>query len=148
MGGFDNEDGVIKVKDSTGKVCVTIDSTGINVNNNFKVSMDGNIEAVSISGGALQQFSDLVDQSDAMSKAQEAIEKAQEAADTANQAARTAQQTADTANKAASDAKSAADSAAKNASDLATDVGNTYDTLKAHEGWIADLQQRVAALGG
>lgn len=123
MGGKDNKNGVIQIKDSSGTVRITLDVDGINVNDNFKVDMSGNIEAVSISGDAIQQISDIIDNSEAMKTAKKAIQTAQNAASLAKQAADKAQQTADTANSAAATANSAA-SAAASAADKAQSAAN------------------------
>jgi hypothetical protein len=154
MGGFDNINGAIYVKDSNGKTKITIDMNGINVNDNFKVTMDGNIEAVSISGGALTQFSDLVDNSSAMKTAKEAISKAQSAAstaqsaaETANSAASTAQNTANTANSAASAAKSAADKAQKAIDDAQTSITFSYNAVVKHNTWFNQVSSQLQALG-
>ena len=161
MGGYDNKNGVIKIKDSSGIVRVTLDVDGINVNDNFKVDMSGNIEAVSISGNAIQQISDIIDNSEAMKKAKQAIQlaqsaanKAQQAADTAAGAAATAQQTAATANQAASaaasaaaTAKSAADKAQQTADGLKTTVTNINDTIIPDiNNAIQSVANRVTAL--
>lgn len=140
MGGYDNKNGVIQIKDNKGVVRITLDVDGINVNDNFKVDMSGNIEAVSISGDAIQQISDIIDNSEAMKKAKQAIQlaqsaanKAQQAADTAASAAATAQQTANTANQAAATANqaaSAAASAAATAKSAADKAQQTADGLK------------------
>lgn len=123
MGGLNNTNGVIQIKDSDGIVRITLDVEGINVNDNFKVDMGGNIEAVSISGDAIQQISDIIDNSEAMKTAKKAIQTAQNAASLAKQAADKAQQTADTANSAAATANSAA-SAAASAADKAQSAAN------------------------
>lgn len=147
MGGYDNKNGVIKIKDSSGIVRVTLDVDGINVNDNFKVDMSGNIEAVSISGDAIQQISDIIDNSAAMKKAKQAIQLAQSAAEKANSAASAAaeaaslaqsaankaQETANTANSAAATANSAASaaaSAAATAQSAAEKAQQTADGLK------------------
>lgn len=90
MGGYDNKNGVIQIKDSNGTVRITLDAKTYKRQRQFKVDMSGNIEAVSISGDAIQQISDIIDNSDAMKKAKQAINlrrvqpnKAQQAADTA-----------------------------------------------------------------
>lgn len=161
MGGYDNKNGVIQIKDSDGIVRLTLDVEGINVNNNFKVDMSGNIEAVSISGDAIQQISDIIDNSEAMKKAKQAIQLAQRAADTAQRAAETAQNaaetaqsTADTANSAArqaasaaATAKSAADTAQQTADGLKTTVININDTIIPDiNNAIQSVSNRVTAL--
>lgn len=147
MGGYDNKNGVIQIKDNKGVVRITLDVDGINVNDNFKVDMSGNIEAVSISGDAIQQISDIIDNSAAMKKAKQAIQLAQSAAEKANSAASAAaeaaslaqsaankaQETANTANSAAATANSAASaaaSAAATAQSAAEKAQQTADGLK------------------
>lgn len=147
MGGYDNKNGVIQIKDNKGVVRITLDVDGINVNNKFKVDMSGNIEAVSISGDAIQQISDIIDNSAAMKKAKQAIQLAQSAAEKANSAASAAaeaaslaqsaankaQETANTANSAAATANSAASaaaSAAATAQSAAEKAQQTADGLK------------------
>ena len=148
MGGYDNKNGVIQIKDSDGIVRITLDVDGINVNDNFKVDMSGNIEAVSISGDAIQQISDIIDNSAAMKKAKQAIQLAQSAAEKANSAASAAaeaaslaqsaankaQETANTANSAAATANSAASAAAsaaataQSAAETANETANIAKT--------------------
>lgn len=147
MGGVDNKNGVIQIKDAEGVVRITLDVDGINVNDNFKVDMSGNIEAVSISGDAIQQISDIIDNSAAMKTAKQAIQTAQSAASTAQQAAETAQQTANTANQAANTAasaaataKTAADKAQETADGLKTTVTNINDTIIPQiKTWISNI---------
>lgn len=156
MGGEDNTNGVICIKDSSGNIKITIDVDGINVNDNFKVDMRGNIEAVSISGDAIQQISDIIDNSEAMRTAKQAIAAAQSAADTANSAAAAAQSAADTANSAAATAQSAADTANKTAQQAEstanvanTTVKNLNDTIIPEiNRKLEEHEQRIAALGG
>jgi hypothetical protein len=161
LGGYDNVNGVFYVKDKDGVVRITEDVNGINVNNNFKVDMNGNIEAVSISGGAIDQFSQLIDDSQAMKTAKDAIATAQSAADTANSAAATAQSTADTANRAAAtaqsaadtansaaaDAKSAAEKAQKAINDSQTDITFSVNSVNTQNTWIRQLSSQIQALG-
>ena len=125
MGGVDNENGVIYVKNSSGAVCVTIDCNGININNGaFSVDMNGNvnanyINAFGITGNAASQFSQAVDDSEAMRLAKQAIASAQAAAEKANQ----------------------------NAQNTATHVANLNNTIIPDiNGTIQALQGRVAAL--
>lgn len=161
-GSKDNADGVIYVKNADGNIVITLDCNGINVNNAFKVGMDGTITAVAISGGAVDQFSQMIDDSNAMKTAKEAIkvakeaaDKAQKAADKAQEAADTAQSTADTANKAAATAQSAANTAneaAKKAQETAdvanTTVKNLNDTIIPQiKTWINQLSDQIKELG-
>lgn len=161
MGGYDNKNGVIQIKDNKGVVRITLDVDGINVNDNFKVDMSGNIEAVSISGDAIQQISDIIDNSEAMKKAKQAIQLAKNAAETAQRAAETAQSTADTANSAAATAnsaarqaanaaataQSAADKAQQTADGLKTTVTNINDTIIPDiNNAIQSVSNRVTAL--
>lgn len=154
MGGYDNKNGVIQIKDNKGVVRITLDVDGINVNDNFKVDMSGNIEAVSISGDAIQQISDIIDNSDAMKKAKQAIQLAKNAAETAQRAAETAQSTADTANSAATTANSAARQAANaaaTAQSAADKAQQTADGLKTtvtniNETIIPDINDAIQAV--
>lgn len=161
-GGSYNADGAIYIKDSSGNTKITIDVNGINVNNAFKVGMDGTITAVAISGGAVDQFSEMIDNSKAMKtakeaikKAKEAADKAQDAADKADAAAAKAQSTADTANTAAATAQSAAekaqsaaDTAQSTADGLKTTVNNLNDTIVPKiNGWIEQLSSQIKELG-
>lgn len=124
VGGSDNDDGVIYVKNSDGTTVIIINCNGINVNNAFKVDMEGKITAVAIDGDAVEQFSTMIDESDAMKKAKQAIKTAKDAADIAKGAADIAQETADTADKAASTAQDAADKA-QGAADKAQGAADT-----------------------
>lgn len=127
MGGIDNENGVIYVKNSKGAVCVTIDCNGININNGaFSVDMNGNvnanyINAFGITGNAASQFSQAVDDSEAMRLARQAIANAQSAANTA---------------------QAAADKANQNAQNTATHVANLNNTI------IPDINGTIRALNG
>lgn len=127
MGGIDNENGVIYVKNSNGAVCVTIDCNGININNGaFSVDMNGNvnanyINAFGITGNAASQFSQAVDDSEAMRLARQAIANAQSAANTA---------------------QAAADKANQNAQNTATHVANLNNTI------IPDINGTIRALNG
>jgi hypothetical protein len=162
MGGMDNENGVIYVKNAAGAICVTIDCNGININNGaFLVDMNGNvnannINAFGITGNAAAQFSQAVDNSEAMRLAKQAISDAADAANTANSAANQANSAANQANSAASQAQSAANQAqaAADAAQRSIDATNVHvanlnntiipdilSTLQAHE-------QRIASLGG
>lgn len=154
-GSKDNADGVIYVKNADGNIVITLDCNGINVNNAFKVGMDGKITAVAIKGGAIKQFSDLIDASDAMKLAKQAIETAQSAAETAQSAAETAQSTANTANTAAATAQKAADTAQKaantaqsTANTANTTVKNLNDTIIPQiKTWINQLSTQIKELG-
>ena len=170
VGDRDNSDGAIYVKNNSGSVVITIDCNGINVNNAFQVSMDGTITAVAISGGAVNQFSQMIDNSAAMQTARQAIQTAQSAADTANSAAAAAQSTADTANSAAATAQNAANtanSAAATAQNAANTANSTAESANSTanvanttvrnltETVIPDInsklqehERRIAALGG
>lgn len=119
MGGYDNENGVINVNNSEGKTVITIDCNGINVNNNFTVDTQGNIKAFSIGGNALSQFSNAIDNSEAMSLAKQAI----------------------------TDAANAASAAKKTAGDVEIHVNNINETIIPEiNGEISKLQVRVANL--
>ena len=175
-GGSENTDGRITIKDASGTVRITIDVNGINVNDKYKVGMDGNMEAISISGDAINQINDIIDNSEAMKTAKEAIkkakeaaeiaktaaekaqsaaDKAQETADTANEAAKTANAAASTANSAATEAKNAAE-AAKSAAEkaqtaidaLKVTVKNLNDTMVNDiNKWILQLSAQIQELG-
>lgn len=168
VGGTNNADGSITVMDGDGNIKITIDANGINVNNKFKVDMDGNMEAISISGDAVEQINDIIDNSEAMKtakdaikKASKAIDEAKEAADTAQKAADKAQETADIANSAATTANNAA-AAAKSAADAAQTAANkaqaAIDALKVTvtnlnnmvsqiNEWIKQLSTQIKELG-
>lgn len=127
IGGLDNENGVIYVKNSSGKVVIKIDCNGINVNDAFTVDMNGNIKAFSISGNAVNQFSQSVDDSEAMKLAKQAISDAASAATKAKEAADKAQSTAD---------------------GLKTTVDNLNDTIIPQiNGWIKQLSDQIKELG-
>ena len=175
-GGSENTDGRITIKDASGTVRITIDVNGINVNDKYKVGMDGNMEAISISGEAINQINDIIDNSEAMKTAKEAIkkakeaaeiaktaaekaqsaaDKAQETADTANEAAKTANAAASTANSAATEAKNAAE-AAKSAAEkaqtaidaLKVTVKNLNDTMVNDiNKWLLQLSAQIQELG-
>lgn len=134
MGGLDNENGVIYVKNSAGAVCVTIDCNGININNGaFSVDMAGNvnannINAFGITGNAASQFSQAVDDSEAMRLAKQAISDAAAAASAAQAAADKAQQSIDATNVHVANLNN-------------TIIPDINHKLEEHE-------QRIAALGG
>ncbi len=134
MGGLDNENGVIYVKNSAGAICVTIDCNGININNGaFSVDMAGNvnannINAFGITGNAASQFSQAVDDSEAMRLAKQAISDAAAAASAAQAAADKAQQSIDATNVHVANLNNT----------IIPDINNK---LQEHE-------QRIAALGG
>ena len=115
-----------------------------------------NINAFGITGNAAAQFSQAVDNSEAMRLAKQAISDAADAANTANSAANQANSAANQANSAASQAQSAANQAqaAADAAQRSIDATNVHvanlnntiipdilSTLQAHE-------QRIASLGG
>ena len=160
VGGSSNSDGKITVLDSSGRVRITIDVNGINVNDKFKVGMDGNMEAISISGNAIEQISDIIDASEAMKMAKKAIKAAKDAADAADKAAQVAheaadaaQRTANTANNAASTAQNAANTA-NNAASTAQSAANqanalakaAKDAADACNDGLVNLNGRVSAL--
>ncbi len=160
VGGSSNSDGKITVLDSSGRVRITIDVNGINVNDKFKVGMDGNMEAISISGNAVDQISNIIDDSDAMKMAKKAIKAAKDAADAADKAAQVAhkaadaaQRTANTANNAASTAQNAANTA-NNAASTAQSAANqanalakaAKDAADACNDGLVNLNGRVSAL--
>lgn len=160
VGGTSNNDGKITVLDSSGRVKITIDVNGINVNDKFKVGMDGNMEAISISGDAVSQISDIIDTSEAMKLAKQAIKAAKDAAATAQgaaekaqEAANTAQSTANTANQAATTAQNAANTA-NNAASTAQKVADqanalakaAKDAADACDRALRNLDDRVKAL--
>lgn len=168
VGGTDNADGSITVLDSSGSTNITIDVNGINVNDKFKIDMNGNMEAISISGDAVDQISDIIDSSDAMKTAKEAIktaqgaaetaqktaetansaaETAQEAAETAQSAAETAQGAAETAQKTAETANSAAETAQKTDDALGITVENLNNMVDKINGWIMQLDKQIKELG-
>jgi hypothetical protein len=161
LGGIDNVNGTIYIKDSKGVVRITEDVNGINVNDKFKVDMTGNIEAVSISGNAINQFNTLIQNSDAMKKANEAISIAQNAANTANQAANTANQAAQTAQRTANSANNTASSASNTASSASNtansayataesvrqNIQNIYNTDSQQNRWISQLSGQLRNLG-
>lgn len=155
IGGTNNADGKMEVLNASGTAIITIDCNGINVNNAFKVDMDGKITAVAITGGAVEQFSEMIDDSNAMKTAKQAIKTAKDAADIAKAAADTAQNTANTANNAANTAKTAADTAktaADTANTTATTAKNTVDNLNNTiipqiNGWINQLSTQIKELG-
>ena len=148
MGGLDNENGVIYVKNSAGAICVTIDCNGININNGaFLVDMNGNvnannINAFGITGNAAAQFSQAVDNSEAMRLAKQAISDAANAASTANSAA-------DQAQSAANQAQSAADAAQRSIDATNVHVANLNNTIIPDiNNKLQEHEQRIAALGG
>lgn len=157
MGGYDNKNGIIKIKDSSGIVRITLDVDGINVNDKFKVNMDGNMEAVSISGDAIQQISDIIDNSAAMKKAKQAIQLAQSAAEKANSAASAAaeaaslaqsaankaQETANTANSAAATANSAASAAASAAATAQSAAEKANETANISKTTVDNLVNTI-----
>lgn len=76
LGGHDNDNGVMEVRDASGKVCARINVSGINVNDKFTVSLDGKMKCVDgefegtiksknaeISGGSIKLHSDKTDTS-------------------------------------------------------------------------------------
>lgn len=46
LGGYDNDNGVMEVRDASGKVCARINVSGINVNDKFIVSLDGKMKCI------------------------------------------------------------------------------------------------------
>lgn len=94
---------------------------------NLKISADGTLTAMAISGKAVNQFSDMINNSNAMYKANQAISDAKSAANDASNAASKAQTTAD---------------------DLKTNIDNVYNTLKTHERWISELSSAFKAQHG
>lgn len=149
VGGQDNTDGAIYVKDGSNIVRITLDKNGINVNNAFSVDMSGTITAIGIKGNAVQQFSNMIEQSEAMRLAREAITAAQNAANTAGSAASQAQQAASTANGAAATAQKTAEQAASTANVANTTVTNlTQTVIPDINNSIENLSNRVSALGG
>lgn len=154
-GSKDNADGVIYVKNADGNIVITLDCNGINVNDAFKVGIDGTITAVAISGGAVDQFSQMIDDSNAMKTAKQAIQTAQSAAETAQSAAETAQSTANTANAAAATANAAAETA-QSAANTAQATANTANTTVTNlnetiipqiKTWISQLSTQIKELG-
>ncbi len=161
VGGTKNASGCITVLNSYGDIKLTIDVNGINVNDKFKIDMNGNMEAISISGDAIEQINDIIDSSEAMKTAKQAIKEANNAANTAKGAAETAQsaankaqETADIANSAADAANSAA-TAAKNAADKAqvaidalnVTVTNLNNMVNQINEWIKQLNVQIRELG-
>ncbi len=161
VGGTENVSGCITVLNSHGDIKLTIDVNGINVNDKFKIDMNGNMEAISISGDAIDQINDIIDSSEAMKTAKQAIREAnnaanmaKNAAETAQSAANKAQETADVANSAAATAGSAA-AAAKNAADKAqtaidalnVTVTNLNNMVNQINEWIKQLNVQIRELG-
>lgn len=94
---------------------------------NLKISADGTLTAMAISGKAVNQFSDMINNSNAMYKANQAISDAKSAANDASNAASKAQTTAD---------------------NLKTNIDNVYKTLKTHERWVNELSSAFKAQHG
>ncbi len=148
VGGTGNADGVITVLDGRGNTKITIDADGINVNDKFSVDMEGKMTAIEIDGAAVEQISDIIDNSDAMKKAKQAIKTAQDAADKANSAAGTAQSAAETAQGAAEKAQKAADAANKAIKETDRVVDNLNDVIIPKiNGWINQISAQLKNLG-
>lgn len=132
IGGYNNQDGSITIKNANGQPIITFNNEGVNVNNKaFFVDMQGNvygnyITAFGIQGDAVRQFSQSVDDSEAMRIAKQAISAAQTAADNAASAAARAQKTAD---------------------DLALHVKNINDGVTKQNTWINQLSSQIQELG-
>lgn len=132
IGGYNNQDGSITIKNANGQPIITFNNEGLNVNNKaFFVDMQGNvfgnyITAFGIRGDAVRQFSQSVDDSEAMQIAKQAISAAQTAASNAASAASRAQQTAD---------------------DLAAHVKNINDGVIKQNTWIQQLSSQIQELG-
>lgn len=139
IGGYNNQDGSITIKNSNGQPIITLNNQGIDVNNRaFYVDMQGNvyghyITAFGIRGDAVRQFSQSVDDSEAMRVARQAISTAQSAADGAAGAA--------------ASAASAAAKAQQTADNLATHVNNINDGVTKQNAWINQLSSQIQALG-
>jgi len=143
VGGSSNSDGKITVLDSSGRVRITIDVNGINVNDKFKVGMDGNMEAISISGNAIEQISDIIDASEAMKMAKKAIKAAKDAADAAAKAAQVAHEAADAAQRTANIANNAA-SIAQNAANTANNAASTAQSAANQANALAKAAKDAA----
>ena len=132
IGGYNNQDGSIAIKNSNGLPIITLNNQGIDVNNRaFYVDMQGNvyghyITAFGIRGDAVRQFSQSVDDSEAMRVAKQAISAAQTAANNAANAAAKAQQTAD---------------------DLSAHINNINEGVKKQNTWINQLSGQIQELG-
>lgn len=148
VGGTGNADGVITVLDESGNTKIKIDANGINVNDKFSVDMDGKMTAIEIDGTAVEQISDIIDNSAAMKKAKQAIKTAQDAANKANSAAGTAQSAAETAQDAAGKAQSAANTANDAIKETNKVVKNLNDTIIPRiNGWINQMSAQLKNLG-
>lgn len=147
-GGVNNENGTIEVRDSEGNTKIRIDVNGIDVNDKFFVDMEGNMTAISIDGDAVDQISDIIDNSDAMKKAKQAISTAKSAADTAQASANTAQSAANTAQSAAEAAQTAADTANSAIAATNTVVNNLNNTIIPQiNSWIKQMSTQLKNLG-
>lgn len=139
IGGYNNQDGSITIKNSNGQPIITLNNEGVNVNNKaFFVDMQGNvygnyITAFGIRGDAVRQFSQSVDDSEAMRVAKQAISTAQSAADSASGAA--------------AKAASAAAKAQQTADNLAAHVDNINNGVTQQNTWISQLSSQIQALG-
>lgn len=132
IGGYNNQDGSITIKNSNGQPIITLNNQGIDVNNRaFYVDMQGNvyghyITAFGIRGDAVRQFSQSVDDSEAMRVAKQAISAAQSAAGAAASAAAKARQTAD---------------------NLSAHVKNINNGVIQQNAWINQLSSQIKELG-
>lgn len=132
IGGYNNQDGSITIKNANGQPIITFNNQGLNVNNKaFYVDMEGNvyghyITAFGIRGDAVKQFSQSVDDSEAMRVAKQAISTAQSAADNAAGAAAKAQQAAD---------------------NLTAHVNNINNGVTQQNTWIRQLSSQIQELG-
>lgn len=132
VGGYNNQSGSVKIKNANGTVKIILDNNGINVNNKaFYVDMQGNlncrqITAFGISGDAVKEFSQTVDDSEAMALARSAIQAA-------SSAAAKAQEAANTANTAITN--------------INTHIGNINDSITRMNGWINQLSAQIKELG-
>lgn len=148
VGGTGNADGIITVLDGSGNTKITIDADGINVNGKFSVDMEGKMTAIEIDGAAVEQISDIIDNSEAMKKAKQAIKTAQGAADKAQSAAGTAQTAAETAQGAAEKAQKAADTANKAIKETDRVVDNLNDVIIPKiNNWINQMSTQLRNLG-
>lgn len=122
----------MKIKNANGAVRIILDNNGINVNNKaFYVDMQGNlncrqITAFGISGDAVKEFSQTMDDSEAMQVAKKAI------SDAASAAAK-AQEAAETANTAIAN--------------INTHIDNINNSVTKINGWITQLSTQIKELG-
>lgn len=132
VGGYNNQSGSIVIKNAKGMPMINIDNNGLDVNNGaFNVDMKGNVNcgnitAFGIHGDAVKQFSQNVDNSEAMSIAKQNISTAQSAADNAGNAAASAQQLA---------------------RELQAHVHNINEGVDKQNGWIRQLSNQLQELG-